>query len=257
MDILQAVILSVVEGVTEFLPISSTAHQVLTAQLLSIPQTQFVKSFEIFIQLGAILAVIVLYWRRVLKQKEIWKRILIAFLPTAIVGLLFYKIIKEVLIGNIVLTLWAIFLGGILLISLELLYKEKQHHAADIKDLSYRQSFLIGLIQALSVVPGVSRAGATIVGALMLGAKRAVAVEFSFLLAVPTLLSAASLDLMKMQFRFSFDEWLVLMVGFGGAFVSAMLVIKWFLKFVSKNNFISFGVYRIILAIAFGFFFLK
>lgn len=257
MDILPAIILSIVEGVTEFLPISSTAHQVLTAQVLNIPQTEFVKSFEIFIQLGAILSVVVLYWSKILNQREIWKKILVAFLPTAVVGLLFYKIIKEILIGNLTVTLWAIFLGGILLVLSELFYKEKEHRIIEIKDLSYQQSFLIGLAQSLSVIPGVSRAGATIVGALLLGAKRAAAVEFSFLLAVPTLLSATSLDLVKMQFHFSPSEWLVLLIGFGGAFISALLVIKWLLKYVAKNNFIPFGIYRIILALIFWLIFLR
>lgn len=257
MDILQAIILSVVEGLSEFLPISSTAHLVMAAKVLAVPQTEFVKSFEIFIQLGAILAVGVLYIKKFIRDIEVWKRVVVAFIPTSIVGLLLYKTIKSLLIGNLVVTLWAILFGGIALIILELIYKEKSHHVSSIKDLTLPQAFLIGLVQSLSVIPGVSRAGATIIGGLFLGAKRSVAVEFSFLLAVPILMAATGLDLIKMNFSFTGEEWLLLIIGLMGAFGSALLVIKWFLKYVQTNNFIIFGVYRILLAVIFWLIFVK
>lgn len=257
MDIYQAVIFSIVEGVTEFLPISSTGHLILTAQILNIPQSNFVKSFEIFIQLGAILSVINLYRQDLLTKLNLWKKILVAFLPTAAVGLIFYQLIKDLLIGNLLITILAIFLGGLVLIFLELIYKEKDHHASSFGDLSLTQALGIGLIQSLSVIPGVSRAGASIMGGLFLGAKRKLAVEFSFLLAIPTMFAATGLDLIKMQFNFSPSEWTVLIVGFVGAFICAHLVIKWFLKYVQKNNFIIFGVYRLILSVIFWYFFIN
>lgn len=251
MDYLQAIILSIVEGFSEFLPISSTGHLVLTSQLLNIPQTDFVKSFEIIIQLGAILAIVFLYWRKLFLDKKIWNRVAVAFLPTAIVGFTLYQVIKDFLLGNTMVTLWALFLGGIVLILLEKIYKEKEHHAGKIEDLTFKQSFLIGLAQSLSIIPGVSRAGASIMGALFLGAKRNVAVEFSFLLAIPTMFGATGLDLIKTNFSFSGEELGLLAVGFIGSFIVALLVVKWFLKFIQTNNFIVFGIYRIALTILF------
>ncbi|MBI3485558.1 undecaprenyl-diphosphate phosphatase [Candidatus Daviesbacteria bacterium] len=251
MDFLQAIILSIVEGVTEFLPISSTGHLVLTSTLLNISQTDFVKSFEIFIQLGSILAVVVIYWKKLLENKLIWKTILAAFIPTAIIGFALYKIIKHFLLGNETVTLLALLIGGLILIGLELIYKEKEHHVSKVEDISLKNAVLIGFAQSISVIPGVSRSAATIMGALFLGIKRQAAVEFSFLLAIPTLIAASSLDLVKSNFNFSNSEWLLLIIGFVGSFISAMLVIKWFLKFIQKNTFIPFGIYRVLVALLF------
>ena len=154
MDFLQALILSIVEGLSEFLPISSTGHLVLASELLGISQTEFVKSFEIIIQLGAILAIVALYAKTLLTNKTVWLRILAAFLPTAIVGFTLYRVIKNFLVGNTTITLAALFLGGIALIILELVHTEKDSHAGKIEDLTLKQSFLIGLIQSLSIIPG-------------------------------------------------------------------------------------------------------
>lgn len=251
MDFIQAIILSGVEGLTEFLPISSTGHLVLAADILNIPQTDFVKSFEIIIQLGAISAVILLYAKTLLTNRLLWPRILTAFLPTALVGFMLYEVIKDFLIGNILVTLAALFSGGVALIVLELFYKEQSHHADRIESLSLKQSFLIGLCQSISVIPGVSRAAATIIGGLFVGAKRKTAVEFSFLLAIPTMLAAASLDFIKSGFAFSGDEYLILLVGFGGSFIVAIAAVKFLLKFIQDHTFVPFGVYRIILALLF------
>lgn len=251
MELFQAAILSIVEGITEFLPVSSTGHLVLASEILKLPQTEFVKSFEIIIQLGAILAVGVIYWKTILQNTRVWKNILAAFIPTAIIGFALYKVIKHVLLGNDLVTLLALLIGGLILIGLEMVYKEKEHHVEKIEQISLKNAFLIGLCQSISIIPGVSRSAATIMGALFLGTKRKVAVEFSFLLAVPTMLAATGLDLVKSNFGFSGSEWLLLAVGFIGSFIAALFVVKWFLKFIQNNNFISFGVYRIVLSILF------
>lgn len=251
MEFIQALALAVVEGITEFLPVSSTGHLLLAARFLNIPQTEFVKSFEIIIQLGAILAIVFLYWKKLITSFSLWKNILVAFLPTAVIGLAFYKIIKEVFFENILITVFALLIGGFLLIVIEKLHMEKESDIDSVKKLTLKQSFLIGIAQAVSVIPGTSRAAATIIGGLLAGAKRKVAVEFSFLLAIPTMIAATGLDLIKSNFAFNFQEIMVLLLGFAGSFITALLVVNWFIKFVQKNSFFYFGVYRIILAFVF------
>jgi undecaprenyl-diphosphatase len=257
MDFLQAIILSIVEGITEFLPISSTGHLVLASDLLKIPQTDFVKSFEVIIQLGAILAVVVLYWRRLLQSKALWLRLAVAFVPTAVIGFAMYKVIKTFLLGNPQVTLWALFLGGIALIVIEKFYKEEPHHLDKVDKLPLKKAFVIGLVQSISMIPGVSRAAATIFGGLFMGLKRTAAVEFSFLLAIPTMAAATGLDLIKSNFSFTSQEWMVLSVGFVGAFITAILAIKYFVRYVQHHSFIAFGIYRIILAIVFWLFIVR
>ncbi len=250
MDFLQALILSIVEGVTEFLPISSTGHMVLASDLLQIPQTEFVKNFEIIIQLGAILAVVVLYFKSLLNFK-LWPKIIVAFLPTGILGLTLYKIVKDLLLGNTIITLSALFLGGIALIVLEKMYQEKPHHLDKIEDMSLKQALGIGLVQSVSMIPGVSRSAATIIGGMFLGLKRTTATEFSFLLAIPTMFAATGLDLLKTDFKFSSNEALLLIIGFLGSFITALVVVKFLINYVKKNTFIPFGIYRIILSLLF------
>jgi undecaprenyl-diphosphatase len=257
MDYLQAIILSIVEGLTEFLPISSTGHMVLVSKLLNITQSDFVKSFEIIIQLGAIFAIIFLYWATISKNIKIWKKIITAFIPTAIIGFLLYKIIKSFLLGNSLVTLLALLIGGVLIIIFEKIHKENDLHAENIEKISYKNAFLIGLFQSVSVIPGVSRSAATIIPALLLGTKRKTAVEFSFLLAIPTMLAATGLDLIKSNFSFTAFEYSILLTGFVGSFLVAILAVKFFLTFIRKHTLIPFGVYRIILAIIFGLFILK
>jgi undecaprenyl-diphosphatase len=251
MDYINAIILSIVEGITEFLPISSTGHLILTSDLLRIQQTDFVKSFEVIIQLGAILAVVVLYARTLLTNRQVLSKIFVAFLPAAVFGLLFYSVIKKFLIGNTIVTLWALFLGGIILIIAEKFYKEQPHHLDKIEKLSYRNAIFIGLAQSVSMIPGVSRAAATILGGLFVGLKRKAAVEFSFLLAIPTMAAATGLDLVKSNFSFSSQEWGALTIGFVGAFMTALLAVKFFLRYIRNHTFVAFGVYRIVLAVVF------
>lgn len=253
MDYLQAIIFSIVEGFTEFLPISSTGHLVLTAKLLQIPQTEFIKSFEVIIQLGAILAVLFLYWKTIWSNKKTWKPVIAAFIPTAVVGLVFYKIVKNVLLGNEYVTLYALLIGGIVLILIERFFAKTQNDngVGKIEDISLKNAFIIGLFQSISIVPGVSRAAATIIGAMLLGTKRKTAVEFSFLLAIPTMAAATGLDLVKTNFSFSSSEWGILSVGFIGSFIFAAIAVKFFLQFIQNHTFIPFGIYRIILALMF------
>lgn len=251
MDIYQAIIFSIVEGITEFLPISSTGHLNLTRVILGVPNTPFFTTFQIFIQLGAILAVVFLYWKTVFTNPEGWKKIIAAFLPTAIIGFILGKFIKHYLISNEYVTLIALFIGGILLIILELIHKEKEHHHDLITDITYPQAIGIGICQSLAVIPGVSRSAATILGAMFLGAKRQTAVEFSFLLAIPTMAAATIFDMKDANFLFTSDEYVLLTVGFTGSFIVAIFAIKWLVSFVKTHTFIPFGIYRIILAILF------
>lgn len=260
MDFIQTLILSFVEGVTEFLPISSTGHLILTSQILGIEQTEFVKSFEIIIQLGAILSVVLLYFKTLLNRR-VWPQIIAAFIPSAIVGLLFYKVIKGVLIGNSMITIIALFLGGLVLIGIELWNKKKTQGKTDpainIEQISLKNAFIIGLFQSISVIPGVSRAGATIIGALVLGTNRKTAAEFSFILAVPTMIAATGLDIAKTKLAFTSIELGMLGVGLIASFVTALLAVKLFIKYLSNHSFAIFGIYRIILALAFWFIFLR
>jgi undecaprenyl-diphosphatase len=257
MNFLQAIVLSVVEGLTEFLPISSTGHMVLVSKLLNIMQSDFVKSFEIIIQLGSIFAVIFLYWNLISKNLKVWKKIITAFIPTGVIGFVLYKMIKSFLLGNSLVTLLALLIGGLLIIILEKIYNERASDADNIEKISYKNAFLIGIFQSVSVIPGVSRSAATVIPALFLGTKRKTAVEFSFLLAIPTMFAATGLDLMKSNFSFTLSQYLILLTGFIGAFLVAIVAVKFLLNFIKKHTFIPFGIYRIILAIIFGLFILR
>lgn len=253
MNIVQAIILAIVEGVTEFLPISSTGHLVLTAKLLAIPQTEFVKSFEIIIQLGAILAVVLETFKLLLSPKLL-RNLFLAFLPTGVLGLVLYKIVKTYLLGNEMVTVLALLIGGVFMIIWEKKYEIRDmKYDFKIKELSYKNSLMIGLIQAISMIPGVSRAAATIFGGMGVGLSRKEATEFSFLLAIPTMAAATGLDLMKSGWSFRGDEWVILGVGFAGAFITAWLTVKWLIGYVQKHDFTMFGIYRILLALLFMF----
>jgi undecaprenyl-diphosphatase len=253
MNILQVLIFGIIEGITEFLPISSTGHLMLTAKLLQVSQSEFVKSFQIAIQLGAILSVVVIYWDRLINGSKIWKRLAVAFLPTALIGALLYKMIKKYLLGNNEVVLWSLFIGGLFLIIFELLYRQKEEATKEMSAISYRQALIIGLFQSVAVIPGVSRAAATIIGGLVVGLKRKTIVEFSFLLAVPTMLAATALDLFKSAQLFKPEEFISLGVGFIASFAVAIIAIKFLLVFIKRHNFISFGIYRIIIALLFWF----
>lgn len=255
MTIIQSIILGVIEGLTEFLPVSSTAHLIITSSLLKIPETDFLKNFLISIQLGAILSVAVLYFKKVIKNPKIILKIICAAIPTGIIGLLAYTLIKDYLMESLPIIASALVLGGVALIVLENKFKRDALKSSedndlikdDLNSISYKQSFLIGLFQSMAIVPGVSRSAATIMGGLSLGINRKNIVEFSFLLALPTMLGATVLDLYKSSPSFSQSELFVWFIGFFVSFITAIFGIKFFLKFIQKNNFIPFAWYRIAL----------
>lgn len=249
-----ALIFSIVEGISEFLPISSTGHLMMAARLMGHEQTEFVKSFEITIQLGAILSVLVLYWRSFLRNGEELKRVVCAFIPTAVVGLVLYKFIKRYLLADVQIVLWALAIGGVVMILFERGRKGKSEGVSGIAQIPYHKAFCVGLFQSIAVIPGVSRAAATILGGLWLGIERKTIVEFSFLLAVPTMAAATGLDLLKSADTFSRDQLGVLAIGFVGSFVFALVSIKWLLSYVQRHSFTAFGIYRIAVAAAFGLF---
>lgn len=251
MNLIQTIILSIVEGFSEFLPISSTGHLILTSELLQIPSSEFLKSFEIIIQLGAILAVVVIYWKKLWGNFSLWKNILLAFIPSIVLGLFFYDYIKSSLLGNSLVVVWSLLIGGILMIIFEKYFKVKKTKSLKTKKLNTKDYLLIGLCQSVAMVPGVSRAMATIFGGMGVGMNRKKATEFSFLLAIPTMFGATTLDLVKTSFSFSTSEVGLLLMGLLGAFITALFTIKFLIKFVQTHNFIGFGVYRIIVAILF------
>jgi undecaprenyl-diphosphatase len=275
MTYIHTIILGIIEGLTEFLPISSTGHMIIASNLLNIAADDFSKSFEIFIQLGPILAVFVLYGKRLLSNFKLITRVFVAFLPTAILGLIFYKLIKTYLLGNIWVVLWSLFIGGVLILLFEKREKREAHanttgytvgrskidanNANDnvLANMSYKQAFLIGIAQSVAMIPGVSRSAATIIGGRLLGISRVLIVEFSFMLAIPTMIAASGLDLVKNYKLFSGSDFGMLGVGFLVSFVVAMLAIKVFLKYIQKNNFNVFGWYRIIISIIFAIIFLR
>ncbi|MBI4085067.1 MAG: undecaprenyl-diphosphate phosphatase [Candidatus Liptonbacteria bacterium] len=247
---IQAVILGVIEGFTEFLPISSTAHLILASDVLRITQSDYVKSFEIIIQLGAVLAVVWLYWKDLVKI-EILKKLLVAFLPTGILGFLFYKAVKNYLLGNISVVLWSLAVGGIFLILLEKFLRGTKQETLDMNAISYRQCLALGLFQSVAMIPGVSRSAATIVGGLLMGIPRKTIVEFSFLLAVPTMAAATGLDLLKSAGAWNADQAGVLLLGFVVSFITAVLAVKWLLRYIARHTFTSFGIYRLLLVLIF------
>ena len=248
LDALHAVLLGIIEGITEFLPISSTAHLILASRALGLTETEFLKSFEIIIQLGAILSVVVLYWKRFLNI-EVLKKLVVAVIPTGVIGLTVYKAIKGYLMGNITVILLTLLIGGIALVVFERFRQEDQRDV-DFQEITYRKAFLIGLFQAIAVIPGVSRSAATIVGGSLLGISKRTIVEFSFMLAVPTMLAASVYDLYKSHGAIA-GNFGVLGVGFVVSFVTAILAIKSFLAFIKKRSFAAFGWYRIVLAVAY------
>jgi undecaprenyl-diphosphatase len=251
---LQAFILGVVEGLTEFLPVSSTGHLILASTLMGLQQTDTQKAFEVAIQLGSIMAVVFLYFER-LKDIQLLKKLIVAFIPTGIIGFVLYKLIKSLFSPFVVV--FTLVLGGIILIAIEYYHRNKEYSIKTIDQIDYKKAFLIGLFQSVSMVPGTSRSGATIIGGLFLGLNRKTAAEFSFLLAVPTMFVATFYDVYKNHSNFNVADWSNLLIGFFTAFVFAILSIKFLLRFVSTHNFIPFGIYRIILGILYYFIVLR
>ncbi|HKC04667.1 MAG TPA: undecaprenyl-diphosphatase UppP [Patescibacteria group bacterium] len=254
MNIIHVFLLSLIEGVTEFLPISSTGHLILASKLLGLNETNFLKTFEIVIQLGAILAVVTLYFKKFLSSFSLIKKLFVAFVPTAIVGFTLYPLIKGVLLGSSSITLNALFWGGIALIGVEWFIKKYKVQSTEYKEPTYKQALIIGTFQSLSVIPGVSRAAATIVGGLLTGLDRETATEFSFLLAVPTMFAATGLDLWKSRHMIAQGGFLTLFVGTVLSFVFALFAIKFLIGYVKKHDFTAFGIYRVALSILFWIF---
>ncbi len=250
MDFITAVVLGIVEGISEFLPISSTGHLILTSDLLGLHPTEFLKSFEISIQLGAILSVVVLYWRMLLVDFEVIKRILVAFIPTGLLGFALYKTIKTFLLGSSHIVLWSLLIGGALLIIFEMLHRENPEDVSSVGQISYPKAFLIGIFQSIAMIPGVSRSASTIIGGLLLGMQRKTIVEFSFLLAAPTMLAATVYDLFKSGSEISLSEVYLMATGFLVSFVVALLSIKFLMHFIKTHTFIPFGIYRILFVLA-------
>lgn len=253
MTVFHSVILGLIEGATEFLPVSSTGHLILASSLLGVIQTDFAKTFEIAIQLGAILAVVVLYWKTFFDWELLFK-LAAAFIPTGIIGLALYHIEKTYLLGNDYVVLASLFIGGVILIIFELFYGKKED-AAPLEPpaaLTYKQAIAVGFAQAVAIIPGVSRSGATIVGGMLLGIARPVIVEFSFLLAVPTMLAATGYSLLKTSTVITPHDWTVLAVGFVTSFLVAMPAVRWLLGYVRRHSFTGFGVYRILLSLVFA-----
>jgi undecaprenyl-diphosphatase len=249
---LESILLGVVEGATEFLPVSSTGHLILASTLLGIEQTDAFKSFEIAIQLGSILAVVVLFWRSFL-DVSILKRLIVAFIPTGMIGFFLYRHIKDVLIGDPLIVVTALALGGAAIIAIEWFLKDRERAEGDVKDITLRQAFLVGVAQSLAVIPGVSRSGASVMGGLLLGIPRTALLTFSFLLAVPTMVIATAYDLYKTPEALLGANGSLLLVGFVTAFFVALLVIRFALFFVRRHSFAAFGWYRIALAFFFLF----
>lgn len=252
MNFLDAIILGIVEGITEFLPISSTGHLILADKILGIPETEFLKSFEIIIQLGAITAVIFLYFKVFFRIKDLAK-VIIGTIPAGVIGLLFYDLIKTNLLGSEKVVIISMLIGGILIILFEKAYRIPDRENEEVYEITYKQSFFVGLFQVLAIIPGVSRSASTIIGGLLLGIPRRSIVEFSFLLAVPAILGASLIDIYSNPTVLSGSNLTLLLAGFVTAFIVAIVSIKFLLRFIKTNNFIPFGVYRILLALVFFF----
>lgn len=247
MTILHAVLLGIVEGFTEFLPISSTGHLMLSETLLQVPLTSTVESFNVAIQLGAIMAVLILYGKHLLKQKSLIVLAVIGFIPTGIIGFFLHHIIKAYLLSSITVVGWSLFIGGVFLIIFEYMVRKNESHRDE--TITIERSVAIGIMQSLAMIPGVSRSAATIVGGMMLGVSRKAIVEFSFILAIPTMLAATALDLKSSIHTFSSSDLFTLGIGFLLSFVTAIIAIRWLLSFVTHHTFIPFGIYRIIVGL--------
>ncbi|WP_036930432.1 undecaprenyl-diphosphate phosphatase [Prevotella sp. 10(H)] len=265
MSIIEAIIIAIVEGLTEFLPVSSTGHMIIAQSLLGVESNEFVKAFTVIIQFGAILSVIVLYWKRFFRLREVpesaktsklnyflykyefyWK-LLVGFIPAAILGLLFNDVIDELLESVLVVSIMLV-LGGILMLFVDKWFGKPEQGE---QEITYKNAFIIGCYQCIAMIPGVSRSMATIVGGMSRGLSRKNAAEFSFFLAVPTMAAATGYKLLKLimsdtGFELLKDNIGVLIIGNVVAFIVALLAIKFFIGFVTKYGFKLFGWYRII-----------
>lgn len=256
---LLVIILGIVEGMTEFVPVSSTGHMILVERFINSPQVSkgFMENFLVIIQFGAILSVVAYFWKDLtpfVKTKEefseklsLWSKIIVGVLPAGVIGLLADDYISEFFMDNTTIVASMLILYGIIFILIE--RKNLVGNINSIKEISYKLAFIIGFFQCLAMIPGTSRSGATILGALLLGVSRGVAAEYSFFLAIPTMAGATLLKLVKNGLNFTTLEWQLLAVGSIVSFVVAYIVIKWFMGYIRQKTFKVFGIYRIILGI--------
>ncbi len=253
MTIIDALILGTLEGLTEFLPISSTGHLILASELLGLEQTDAHKAFEVSIQLGSILAVLFLFVRKLLVDKSLWLKIAVAFLPTAVFGFLFYKTIKS-LFGIETVSIMLL-IGGVVFLVVEYLRRDRDESKdKSVENLTFKEAFVIGLFQSISMVPGTSRSGMTMLGGLFAGLTRKSAAEFSFLLAIPTMFMATFYDLYKNRETMIVEDYTLVAIGFVTAFIVAFFTVKWMMRFLTNHTFVVFGIYRIIVGLAFWIF---
>lgn len=251
MNTLQAIILAIIEGITEFLPVSSTGHMIIASSFFGIEHDEFTKLFTIIIQLGAILSVVVLYFKRFFQTLDFYFKLLVAFLPAVVLGLLFSKKIDALLESPLTVAI-SLLVGGIILLKVDEWFTVDEN-APSSKEISYMQALKIGFFQCLAMVPGVSRSGASIVGGMSQKLSRTTAAEFSFFLAVPTMLGATAkkcYDYYKDGYVLSHDQINFLIIGNVVAFIVALIAIKSFIGFLTKHGFKVFGYYRIIAGLA-------
>jgi len=242
MNWIDVIIIAIVEGITEFLPISSTGHMILAQSLLGVENSEFVKAFIVNIQFGAILSVVVLYWKRFFQTINFYYKLIVAFIPAAILGFLLNDYI-DALLESVVVVAISLFLGGIILVFVDKWFKNSNNKD---QSISYGSAFNIGLFQCIAMIPGVSRSAATIIGGMTQKLNRKNAAEFSFFLAVPTMFAASAYKLLKNYEVFTKDNIHLLLLGNIVAFIVAMLAIKTFINILTKYGFKAFGYYRII-----------
>lgn len=247
MNILEAIILAVIEGLTEFLPVSSTGHMIIASTFMGIESNDFTKLFTVAIQFGAILSVVIVYFQRFFQSWDFYKKLIVAFIPTGIIGLLLKSHI-DALLENVWVVASSLLIGGIILLFVDKWFAKNETEGTD--EISYKTGFLIGVFQCIAMIPGVSRSAATIVGGLTQKLTRKTAAEFSFFLAVPTMFAATAKsiwDEKELLINSSNNEWMLLLIGNIVAFIVAYIAIRTFIAFLSKNGFKAFGYYRIIL----------
>lgn len=258
-EIIKAIILGIIEGITEWLPISSTGHMILADEFIQLNMSEeFKEMFFVVIQLGAILAVVLLYFhklnpfspKKTLEEKKdtmsIWFKVIVGVIPAGVLGVLFDDWFDAHFYNFVTVSITLIFYG-ILFIIIENRNKNKKPIINDFAELSYKTAFLIGIIQVLSLIPGTSRSGSTILGGILLGTSRVVAAEYSFFMSIPIMFGASALKILKFGFNFSSMEFIVLLTGMVVSFVVSIISIKFLMKYIRNNDFKVFGWYRIIL----------
>ncbi len=244
MSIWQAIILAVIEGITEFLPVSSTGHMIIASSFMGISHLEFTKMFTVNIQFGAILSVVVLYWKRFFQSTDFYFKLFVAFLPAAILGFLLNDLIDSML-ENVVVVAVSLLVGGVILVFIDRIANDQVSE----REITYFDALKIGLFQCIAMIPGVSRSASTIIGGMLQGLSRKQAAEFSFFLAVPTMAAAGGYKLLKTYDTIQSEDIKILLLGNLVAFVVAMLAIKFFINFLTKYGFKVFGYYRIILGL--------